>query len=63
MVLEPTLEFNLFDLVLCRRRDLISNLRVHETFSTCDHSYITSIMMHDMECEPSRGYNNYKAAY
>ena len=61
-VLEPTREFKLLDLVLCKGDDLIGNQKVHETFSTGDHSYITFTMMHDKECKPSRVCNSYKAA-
>ena len=41
LVKEPTRELNILDLVLCNSENMISNVEVHEPFSTSDHSYIT----------------------
>lgn len=40
-VSEPTRENAILDLCLCSHAELVTNLTVHETFSTSDHSYIT----------------------
>ena len=37
----PTRDRNLLDLCLSSHSDLVTNVEVHETFSTSDHSYIT----------------------
>lgn len=40
-VSEPTRENSILDLILCSQAELVTNVTVHETFSTSDHSYIT----------------------
>ena len=59
---KPTREHNILDLILCNRLELVSNVTVHESFSSGDHSYLTFELEVRTPNKSGKLYANYKAA-
>ena len=59
---EPTREHNILDLIFCNRLELVSNVTVHESFSSGDHSYLTFELEVRTPNRSGKPYANYKAA-